>query len=310
METDLNLRHLRVFDALLVERSLTAAAQILDTSQPALSKVLARLRSHFDDPLFVRVGQIMEPTPRAIELAGPVRDVLAASARFDRTSIPFDPRTSRRMFGFFISDVGALRLASPLMERLEREAPHVGVRMVSLERRQILPRLESGEVDIAIGAFPDLVQGIRRRKLFSESYAILVRRGHPFAATAPSEASFLRARHVLVMARDTGHAHAVAERYLETVIPPDRIALRVAGFVAAAMVVKRTDMVTVMPANLAVYLAQEFDLALVKTPFSLPRLEIALTWHERFHRDSGLRWMRGVLLQILGRPNRASVQDA
>lgn len=236
--------------------------------------------------------------------------MLAASARFDRTTIPFDPPTSRRTFGFFISDVGALRLAPPLMERLEREAPHVSVRMVSLERRQLLPRLESGEVDIAIGAFPDLVQGIRRRKLFSESYAILVRRGHQFAAAAPSEGSFLGAHHVLVMARDTGHAHAVAERYLENIIPPDRIALRVAGFVAAAMVVKRTNMVTVMPANLATYLAQEFDLALIKAPFLLPELEIALTWHERFHHDSGSRWMRGVLLQILGRRNRAGVQEA
>lgn len=310
METDLNLRHLRVFEILLVERSLTMAAHVLDTSQPALSKILARLRSHFDDPLFVRVGQTMEPTPRALELAGPVREVLAASAHFDRTSIPFDPSTSRRIFGFFISDVGALRLAPPLMERLERDAPHVGVRMVSLERRQLLPRLESGDVDVAIGAFPDLVQGIRRRKLFSESYAILVRHGHQFAAAEPTEACFLRARHVLVMARETGHAHVVAERYLESAVPPDRIALRVAGFVAAAMVVKRTDMVTVMPANLATYLAREYDLALVKAPFLLPELEIALTWHERFHRDPGSRWMRGALLQILGRRNLVDAQEA
>ncbi|WP_048646932.1 LysR family transcriptional regulator [Nitratireductor soli] len=304
MEKDINLRHLRVLDVLFAERSLTAAANILDTSQPVLSKILARLRVDFDDPLFVRVGQSMEPTARALELAEPIRRILTASASLDRRPALFDPMTSRRLFSFFISDVGALRLAPPLMERLQHEGPHLGVRMVSLDRRQLLPRLESGDVDLAIGAFPELVSGIRRRKLFVEGYRGLVRREHPFAKATPDEAAYRAARHVLVMARDTGHAHGEVEGRLEAILPADRIALRVSGFVAAAMAVKRTDMIATMPANLAAYLAEEFDLAEIDVPLAMPQFDIALAWHERFHRDPAARWMRRLLFDILGRRKR------
>ncbi|EKF18104.1 LysR family transcriptional regulator [Nitratireductor pacificus] len=312
MEKDISLRHLRVLDVLFTERSLTAAANVLDTSQPVLSKILARLRVDFDDPLFVRVGQTMEPTARALELAEPIRRILLASASLDRRSAPFDPMTSRRVFSFFISDVGALRLAPPLMERLQHEAPHVGIRMVSLDRRQLLPRLESGDVDMAIGAFPELVSGIRRRKLFVEGYRGLVRRSHPFTRKAPDQAAYRAARHVLVMARDTGHVHGEVEKLLETALPADRIALRVSGFVAAAMAVKRTDTVATIPANLADYLAEEFNLAKVTVPLATPRFDVALAWHERFHRDPAVRWMRPVLFEILGRrkPRPTAAQEA
>ena len=312
MDKDFNLRHLRVFDTLIAERSLTAAANVLDTSQPALSKVLARLRGEFGDPLFVRVGQTMEPTARALELAASIRQILEISDRLDNQPEPFDPATSRRGFSFFISDAGALRLAPPLMERLEHEAPHVGIRMVSLDRRQLMPRLESGDVDLAIGAFPDLVTGIRRRKLFEEGFRALVRRGHAFTRKAPDESAFASARHVLVAARDTGHVHGQVEHRLEASIPADRIALRVAGFVAAAIAVKRTDMVATMPANLATYLAHEFELADIAVPLEMPRFNVVIAWHERFHRDPASRWIRRLLFEILGRRTaaRRSAQEA
>jgi DNA-binding transcriptional LysR family regulator len=309
-EHDISLRHLRVLDVLITERSLTRAANVLDTSQPALSKILARLRAHFADPLFVRVGFAMVPTARALEIAEPIRTILATSSTLGPAPAPFDPATSQRAFSLFISDVGALRLSPPLMRRLEREAPGIRIRIIPLDGRQLLPKLEAGEADIAIGAFPGLIQGIRRRKLFLESYVGVVRRHHAFAATPPDRARFLAARHVLVTAHETGHAHAEAERILEATIPEANLGLRVPGFVAAAMAVKRTDMVATMPANLAAYVAAEFDLAIIPAPLDLPRVEIVLSWHERFHRDPANRWIRRVLFEILGKRYSRTSQAA
>lgn len=309
-EKEISLRHLRVLDVLIAERSLTSAAAALDTSQPALSKILARLRAHFADPLFVRVGFAMQPTARALEIAEPIRAILATSSTLGPAPAPFEPATSQRLFGVFISDVGALRLSPPLMRRLEREAPNVRVRIIPLDGRQLLPKLEAGEADIAIGAFPALIQGIRRRKLFLESYVGVVRRQHAFAAEPPDRARFLAARHVLVSARETGHAYAEAERILEATIPDTNLRLRVPGFVAAAMAVKRTEMLATMPANLAAYLAREFDLAIIPVPLDLPPVEIVLSWHERFHRDPANRWLRRVLFDILGKRHGRASQEA
>ena len=303
-EKEISLHHLRVLDALIAERSLTRAANSLDTTQPAVSKILAKLRAHFADPLFVRVGFGVEPTARTLELAEPVRAILAATATLGPAPAPFHPDTSRRAFGLLISDVGAVRLSPPLMRRLEREAPYARIRVIPLDGRQLLAKLESGEADIAIGAFPDLIQGMQRRKLFFESYVAVVRRDHPFDKKAPTPQRFLEARHVLVTARETGHAHADAERLLEAKIPDENIALRAPSFVAAAMTVKHTDMVCVMPGNLATYVAREFGLVIIPAPLDLPRVEIALLWHERFHRDPGNQWLRRLLADILSKRYR------
>lgn len=300
-EVDVSLQHLKVLETILRERSLTRAAHAMDMTQPNVSKVLAKLRLYFRDPLFVRVGSAMEPTAKAVELAEPVRRILDASRALRVETTGFVPGHSQRSFRIFISDVGAARLAPPLMARLQRDAPGVRLELVQLDARQLQPRLESGEVDLAVGAFPDLDRGIRRRKLFTERHVAVVRPGHPLLERAGDADAFLAARHVMVAASGLGHAHREAVRVLEAAVAPENVVLRVPGFVAAAMVVRHTDAVLTLPGNLASFIVPELALATVEPPLELPVIEIAQYWHERFHRDGGNRWMRSVLLEILGR---------
>ncbi|MBI5113074.1 MAG: LysR family transcriptional regulator [Rhodovulum sp.] len=308
---EISLSHLRAFETLLRETSLTRAAHQLDLSQPQLSKILARLRAHFGDPLFVRTGRGMAPTARALEIAGAVRTILAASATLTPTPPAFAPARSERSFTLLITDVGTQRLAPHLMHRLDTEAPGVTIRIVPPDARHLHSMLESGEADIAVGAFPDLVQDIRRRRLFEEGYVAIVRGGHPFTAARPDRDTFLDAAHVLVQARQAGHAHANAEARLAEIVPRSRLRLSVPSFATAAMVVRRTDMVAVLPANLAKYLADALDLAIVETPsLGLGSVEISLLWHERFHRDPANRWLRRTLLAILGRGYRPGTEAA
>ncbi len=133
---EIDLRQLRAFEVLLRERNLTQAAVVLGLSQPALSKTLARLRRYFADPLFVRVGNRMEPTAKARELEPSVRSLLDSVTMLRAHHRPFDPQTAVRTFSFSVVDSGMLRLLPRLLPHLERVAPGVRLRVVAARRRR------------------------------------------------------------------------------------------------------------------------------------------------------------------------------
>ncbi len=290
---------MRAFLVLLEIPSLTAAADVLQTSQPALSKTLGKLRLRFEDPLFVRVGHAMQPTPKAIGLAQPVRELLAAAQALQKIPTGFDPRSSDRTFRIFISDSGVIRLLPQLAERVALEAPNLRLVAVPLDSAKFRPKLESGAVDLAIGSFPALLHGIRRKRLFTESYLSVLRADHPAFRSIRSRKVFLAQRHVLITSSDTGHAgQQVEEQEIGAQVAPRQVVLRVPSFVAAALVAKRTNAIATMPAKVARLLAAELDLRVIEPPLTLPRFEIALYWHERFDRDPCNRWIRSLCVDV------------
>ena len=193
-----DLHHLQVFDVLLREHSLTRAAHELDVTQPALSKTLAQLRRYFDDPLFVRVALRMAPTPKALQLQGPVRAILERAASLRNEHLAFDPRTSHRTFNFCVVDAGLLKLLPPLVNRLLTEAPNVRLHVHQLERIHLERWLESGKLDFAMGSFPSMPKSIRCQQLWVEQYVSLARRRHPRMSSEPTLRAFVAEKHVLV----------------------------------------------------------------------------------------------------------------
>jgi DNA-binding transcriptional LysR family regulator len=164
MPNRLTLDELEVLGALLSERSLTRVSTLLQISQPAVSKVLARLRRRFDDPLFVRTGRGMEPTRRASALERPIREVLLAARKLDLPLDEFQPQHSNRSFNLFMSDVGVIRLLPHVMRTLATEAPRVSLHAIQADPDRLHAKLESGAVDLAVGPFPELGQTIRRQR--------------------------------------------------------------------------------------------------------------------------------------------------
>src|SRR5262249_31120345 len=148
--SDLDLHQLQVLEVLLREHSLTRAAKVLDVTQPALSKTLARLRRYFADPLFVRVALRMEPTPMALQLQAPVAAIWDGVRMLRAGHVPFDPRTASRTFTFCVVDAGVIKLLPPLVGHLLERAPHVRVRTIQLDARYLEPWLESGRLDFAM----------------------------------------------------------------------------------------------------------------------------------------------------------------
>ena len=299
--TELNLRELRILNALLHERSITRTAELLATTQPAISKVLRHLRAQFGDPLFVRNGHAMQPTVKAVEIADQLRTLLHAADSLRASVTAFDAAQSDRTFSLLLTDVGMIRFLPPLIAHVAAIAPRINIRAMPLDSRQFELKLEAGEADLALGAFPKAPRHLRRQRLYFDGYVTVVRNGHPRISTARSRACFLAQRHILVTASETGHgAHATAQRVLASQIPPANIMLRVPSFIAGAIVAAETDGLATLPANLARRLARPLGLAVLETPITLPRIEITQYWHERYHRDAAHRWFRSVTSELFG----------
>jgi DNA-binding transcriptional LysR family regulator len=292
---ELDLHALRVLDTLFRERSLTRAADALNTQQPALSKTLARLRRYFDDPLFVRVALHMEPTAKGLELERPVRALLDGMQLLRNERVHFNPAGSSRTFNVFTLDAGVIVLLPGVVSQLMSEAPGVRLRAAPLNIQNLHASLESGQIDLAIGEFPLLVPGIRRQKLFSGRHMSIFQRKHPRLGPTPSLSEFMEEQHVLVTAAGIGPAHQAAERSLEEQLPPRNILTHVPNFTAAAILAKMSGAIVTMPGPVATVLARELDMQLAKAPIKLPEFEIAQYWHERFDRDPGNQWLRSIV---------------
>jgi DNA-binding transcriptional LysR family regulator len=302
---EIRLRDLRTLSVILHERSLTRAAEVLQTTQPSISKVLSRLRAQFSDPLVVRSGQAMNPTAKALEISEPLRGLLAAADTLRAAAPSFDPRTSARVFTALVSDVGMIRFLPPLIERLAREGPRLRMQAVPFDSRHFAAKLEAGEADLALGAFPKAPPGLRRQRLYVDGYSGVARRQHPQAAALHTRGGFRSARHIVVTASDTGHAaHQMVQQAVEAEIAEEQVLLRVTSFVAAALIASRTDGVAMIPTNLAKDMAGQLDLVMFRPPVPLPPIEITQYWNERHQRDPAHRWIRSVCFELFATSGR------
>src|SRR3954466_6091936 len=172
-DVDLNL--LRVFDAVLRERAVTAAAARLGLTQPAVSNALARLRAVFNDALFLRTPGGMDATPFGRQLGEPVRQALALLESALVHGPGFDPATSTRAFRFYMSDLGQIEFLPPLIERVQASAPGVRLEAAGLDIEDIGAALAAGALDLAVGFLPGLGGPVRRTALLRDPYFFLLR---------------------------------------------------------------------------------------------------------------------------------------
>jgi DNA-binding transcriptional LysR family regulator len=234
--SELSLRELRVLSVLLQQRSITQTAQAMETTQPAISKMLRHLRAQFSDPLFVRNGGAMQPTAKALDIADRLRVLLDAADGLRSAATEFDPASSDRLFSLLLTDVGMIRFLPPLIARVAVIAPNISVRAVPLDARQFEHRLETGEADLAFGAFPKAARHLRRQRLYFDGYSSVLRKRHPRASKSRSRTGFLAERHILVTGSETGHAaHLTAQRVLSAAILPANVMLRVPSFIAGGL---------------------------------------------------------------------------
>lgn len=295
---DLNL--LRVFDALMRERKVVAAAARLGLTPPAVSNALARLRRATGDALFVRSAAGMQPTPHALALAETVGPALSALQQALAAPRAFEPAAAARRFRVAMTDIGEIVFLPRLMQALAREAPQVALQTVRNAAAATREQMAQGDVDLAVGWLPELEAGFHQRRLFEQRYVCLMAAGHPLARGRLTPARYRAARHLVVQAEGTGHdrmVRALRQQGVQVLVP-----LTVPHFVAVPWILAQTDLVATVPLKLADQVAAPLQLVRREVPVSLPPFEVNLVWHERVHGDAGHRWLRERWAALFGAP--------
>ncbi len=293
---DLDLNLLVVFNQLLLDRSVSVAADKLGLTQPAISNALKRLRTVLNDELFLRTSRGMEPTPYALHLAEPVIYALNAlqSALTHRDS--FDPASSQRTFNLAMTDIGEIYFMPPLMDVLAKRAPGIRINTVRPHRGNLKEDMESGTVDLAVGPLPDLQTGFFQRRLFRHRYVCMFRKGHPTARSPMSLRQFTELEHVGVVPENTGHTDV--DGLLDKAGIKRLIRLKVPHFIAVGAILQATDLIATVPQRFAERVQGAFGLETSPHPARLPDIAINLFWHAKFNRDPASLWLRQLLVEL------------
>ena len=295
-ELDLNL--LVVFNHLLVERRVSKVADNLGISQPAVSNSLAKLRKLFGDELFLRTPKGMEPTPFADQLAESVSYALAMIHSGVNQRTTFEPATAKRAFTIGMTDIGEIYFLPALIERLRTEAPGITLSTVRNAAINLRDELESGKVDLAIGLLPQLKAGFFQRRLFTQRYVCLMRRGHRLDKRKLSLAEFSAAEHLVVISAGTGHGKV--DELLQRSGVERNVRLTVPHYVSVGHILRGSDLIATVPERLAERLVEPFGLVSVPHPAKLPDVAINAFWHAKYHRSPANRWLRGVVFELFG----------
>jgi DNA-binding transcriptional LysR family regulator len=295
MKLDLNL--LPVLVALVEEGSGSAAARRLKMSQPAVSAALTRLRDALADPLFVRTARGLDPTPRTLAVIAPVRAALALVNNEVMPGMTFDPATSTKTITLALSDIGEMVFLPRLLERLASEAPNVSVRSVTLPPDQTMRGLELGEIDIALGYFPDLKgNNLYQQRLFSHGFVCLLRSGHPIKSNRLTPKQFVDLGHAVVRAE--GRSQEVFERFLQKEGIRRRVVLNTPHFMSLPAIIAKSDLVATVPLAVGTAFAQAAEIRLVRPPFAIPSFALKQHWHRRFHSDPQSKWLRALIHEL------------
>jgi DNA-binding transcriptional LysR family regulator len=289
---DLNL--LVALDALLLEANVSRAAMRIGLSQPAASHALQRLRDLIGDPLLVRSGARMELTPRAQALRGPLAQALD---QVRGLFIPddFDAARSERQFRLMMPDLAVELLMPPLMEKITKAAPNVRIDVVPWRGPAIFTTEFARTIDLVI-SIGDAFKAFHRQRLYTDSDALAVRRGHPAGAKLKKRDAFLDARHVAVVIR--GQSEDLIDGWLPTKGIERRIALVVPGYIEALHVTARTDLVAFVPRRLTGALSKQLSLVSVTPPFDPGIDEQFMFYPTRAQMDPGSIWLRTIMLGI------------
>lgn len=293
---DLNL--LRALDAVLEAGSVAGAARRLGLSASATSRTLARLRQLTGDPLLVRVGRGMMPTPHALALRAQVSGVLQAVEAALAPAAPLEPASLDRCFTLRTSDGFVETFGPALLTRLRAEAPRVRLRFVQKAARNSTP-LRDGGVDLEAGvvgawAGPEL----HVQTLFRDRFVGVVRTGHPLESVQPGLDDYLAHPHVGVARRAAPDEAVVGpvDQALQALGRRRAPDVWVGGFATALALVRDTDLVATVPAHHTARLRE--GLHSFELPFAPDAITVSLLWHPRLHADPAHRWLRNCVRAV------------
>lgn len=289
---DLNL--LITLDAILAEGSVARAAHRLRLSPSAMSRALARLRETTGDPLLVRAGRGLVPTPRALELREQVSGLVEAATAVLRPAQQLNLSNVNRTFTLRTRDGFVENFGADLIARVGREAPGVRLCFVQKVDKQSTS-LRDGTVDLETGVVAKMSSPeLRVQALFRDRFIGVVRAGHALSEGAVTPARYASGRHIAVSQRGTGKGRI--DETLEALGLEREIATIVGGFSTALAMARGTDLIASVPERHTGNLRS--GMHSFPLPFAAPDFTVSLMWHPRMDADPAHRWLRGVVLDV------------
>ncbi|WP_157135221.1 transcriptional regulator LeuO [Serratia sp. M24T3] len=293
---DLNL--LTVFDAVMQLQNITRAARMLGMSQPAVSNAVSRLKNMFSDELFVRSGRGIEPTARAHQLYGPIRQALQLVTN-ELPGLCFDPQTSRRQFAITISSPLDLLLAPKILGVLKQHSRSVTLNIGSLISDNIENQLRYQELEFVIDYRSIDRADYYNQKLFEDELVLISSNNHPRIQQQASQSYYFKEKHAVV--RLNGPS-SFSFPYYNKPETHKRVCYQGASLFSVMEIVSQTEMIAVVPKWLAQQSAERLNLKIDRLPWINNKITSYLSWHESASKDKGHLWMKELLTQNVSLP--------
>lgn len=290
---DLNL--LTVFDVVMQMQNVTRAAQVLGMSQPAVSNAVSRLKSMFNDELFVRYGRGIQPTSRAKQLFGPVRQALQL-VHNELPGAGFDPRLSERVFNLAISSPLDIRLAAMIVDKFKEVSPNINVLIHSFLDDNIGHQLKYQETDFSLGYNQFEKNEYQHQVLFNDELVLVVADNHSRILNNVTQEQLINERHAIMSMDNVGSFSKV---YYYNTDLSQSISYQGTDLNSVLNIVSQTDLVAIAPKWLVEHAANTLALRTVDLPWIEKSRPCYLTWHESTARDKGHQWMKSQFCQLI-----------
>jgi DNA-binding transcriptional LysR family regulator len=293
-DTDWNL--LAALDVLLAEGSVTAAAERLHLSVPATSRTLGRIRQTFGDPILVRAGRGLVPTPRALAIQERLHHLIEEAHALVEIGSDLDLASLERTFTVRANDALISLLTAGLVARIQTDAPGVSLRFVPEGEEDLAP-LRDGLIDLDLGSIADFGPEVRTQPLYEERFVGMVASGHPLASRRPTLRRIAALEHVVVSRRgrtwgafdDILHQHGLS-RKIVAVVPT---------FTSAVHIINSSQLTGLIAAGFAADVAALTGAHIYELPAAVPSVPLAQAWHVRHDLDPAHQWLRSQVAAIL-----------
>ncbi|MGE8538564.1 MAG: LysR family transcriptional regulator [Acinetobacter sp.] len=292
---DIDTRLLIIFSAIYKHQSVSKASLELGIGQPTVSIGLNKLREHFKDSLFVRIGNNMQPTDLSNNIHPHVQEVLHRLQSINDFNLEFDPKISHHQFNISMTDISHLVLLPKLINYLRENAPYIRLNIIPIDT-DTQHLMAAGEVDLAIGFIPQLEAGFYQQTLFKQHYVVIANHDHPrLTHDKISSQQYAEELHIDILA--TG-GHYVVEHELQKLGVHRNILAKLPSYLGVGLVVQETDAIATIPNYLSRLLLARGQLKILDLPYKFPEYSVKQHWHARFHTSPSNQWLRRLCFEL------------
>ncbi|MFP4971171.1 transcriptional regulator LeuO [Providencia vermicola] len=297
---DINLRNvdlnlLTVFDVVMQMQNVTRAAQVLGMSQPAVSNAVSRLKSMFNDELFVRYGRGIQPTSRAKQLFGPVRQALQL-VHNELPGAGFDPKLSDRVFNLSICSPLDIRLAAIIVEKFKDISPNINIHIHCFLDNNIEHKLKYQETDFSVSYNQFEKSEYQQQVLFNDDLVLVFAKNHPRIVNNVTQSLLNSEKHAVMSMDNIG---SFSQLYYSNTDLSHTISYQGTDLNSVLNIVSQTELVAIVPKWLVENSSYKHQLQMVALPWQENTRPCYLTWHESTARDKGHQWMKSQFCQLI-----------